>query len=144
MAIFGLAGLLRLRRLGEERAAYDMVRARSRAAELAHERHQLMDQLKDHGHEAKDVRGITAISAARASTSTMLSDLQALASTQQRIVRDAEDRHRAAKRDVRTVEKLEERHGETERAEELRVEQVALDELAGRLRRRLTDQGDPS
>lgn len=144
MAIFGLAGLLRLRRLGEERAAYDMVRARSRAAELAHERHQLLDQLSDHGHDARDVRGIAAISAARASTSTMLSDLQALAATQQRIVGDAEERHRIAKRDVRTVEKLEERHDEVERAEELRLEQTVLDELAGRLRSRLPEHGGPS
>jgi flagellar protein FliJ len=137
MAVFGLAGLLRIRRLKEERAAHEMVRARSRASELAGERHQLLDQLADHAHEARDVRGIHALSAARASTSTMLADLEALALTQQRLVAEAEDAHRAARRDVRTVEKLEEKHVEAEREEALRAEQTVLDELASRARQRL-------
>lgn len=132
MAIFGLAALLKLRRLGEERAAYDMVRSRSRAAELAHERHQLLDQLSDHGHDARDVRGIAAIAAARASTSGMLADLEALAAAQRQLVAQAEEAHRIARREVRTVEKLEERYDEEQRAEELRAEQTALDEIAGR------------
>ena len=136
MAIFGLAGLLRLRKLKEERAASEMVRTRSRASELAQERHQLLDQLGDHGHDARDVRGIAAISAARASTSTMLADLEALVVSQQLLVAQAEQHHRAAMREVRTVEKLEERHVAEQRVTELRAEQTALDELAGR--RRLT------
>jgi flagellar FliJ protein len=137
MAMFGLAGLLRIRRLKEERAAHEMVRARSRASELAQERHQLLDQLDDHAHEAKDVRGIHALSAARASTSTMLSDLEALSLTQRRLVADAEDAHRQARREVRTVEKLEEKHDEAQRETELREEQTVLDELASRARLRL-------
>ena len=137
MPLFNLAGLLRLRRLSEERASYDMVRARSRASELAQDRHQLIEHLSDHGHDARDVRAIHAISAARASTSTMLSDLQALAITQQRLVAEAEERHRAALRDVRTVEKLEEKHERQTRREALRAEQAVLDELAGRVRMRL-------
>ena len=137
MAIFSLAGLLRIRRLKEERAAYEMVRARSRASELANERHQLLDQLSDHSHEAKSVRGIAALSAARASTSTMLADLEALTLTQQRLVAEAEEQHRAARREVRTVEKLEERHDAEEREAELRAEQKLLDELAARTRARL-------
>lgn len=141
MAAFGLAGLLRIRRLKEERAAHEMVRARSRASELAHERHQLLDQLEDHAHEAKDVRGIHALSAARASTSTMLSDLEALSLTQHRLVADAEDAHRLARREVRTVEKLEQKHDEAERETELRQEQTILDELASRARLRLQREG---
>jgi flagellar FliJ protein len=137
MAVFGLAGLLRIRRLKEERAAHEMVRARSRASELAQERHQLLDQLDDHAHEAKDVRGIHALSAARASTSTMLSDLEALSLTQRRLVADAEDAHREARREVRTVEKLEEKHDVAQREAELRDEQTILDELASRARLRL-------
>ena len=143
MAVFGLAGLLRIRRLKEERAAHEMVRARSRASELAQERHQLLDQLEDHAHEAKDVRGIHALSAARASTSTMLSDLQALALTQHRLVADAEEAHRLARREVRTVEKLEEKHDEAEREAELREEQTILDELANRARGRIHREGEP-
>jgi flagellar FliJ protein len=137
MAVFGLAGLLRIRRLKEERAAYEMVRARSRASELASERHQLLDQLEDHAHEARDVRGIHALSAARASTSGMLSELEALSLTQRRLVAEAETAHGAARRDVRAVEKLEEKHVVEEREIELRSEQTILDELAARARLRL-------
>jgi flagellar protein FliJ len=137
MAVFGLAGLLRIRRLKEERAAHEMVRARSRASELASERHQLLDQLDDHAHEARDVRGIHALSAARASTSSLLADLEALALTQQRLVAEAEEQHRAARREVRTVEKLEERHEVEQREEDLRAEQTVLDELATQARLRL-------
>lgn len=142
MAVFGLAGLLRIRRLKEERAAYEMTRARSRASELASERHQLLDQLQDHAHDARDVRGIHALAAARASTSTMLADLEALAITQQRMIAEAEERHRAALRDVRTVEKLEERHDAEERDAETRAEQTVLDELAARTRQRLQRETD--
>jgi flagellar FliJ protein len=137
MAVFGLAGLLRIRRLKEERAAYEMVRARSRASELAGERHQLLDQLADHAHDARDVRGIHALSAARASTSTMLMELEALAQTQQRLVAEAEAAHQQARRDVRTVEKLEERHDAEQREEDLHREQGVLDELASQARARL-------
>ncbi|HEV7623717.1 MAG TPA: flagellar FliJ family protein [Amnibacterium sp.] len=141
MAVFSLAGLLRLRRLREDQAAAEVGRARSRASEIAAERHQLLDVLSDHGHEARDVRGIAAISAARASTSTMLADLEGLRRTQEEIVARAEAAHRAARRGTLSVEKLEERHDAESRAEELRAEQGVLDELAARTRARLTDLG---
>ena len=137
MVAFGLAGLLRIRRLKEERAAYEITRARSRASELAADRHQLLDQLDDHAHDARTVRGIHALSAARASTSTMLADLEALSITQRRLVAEAEEQHRAALREVRAVEKLEEKHDDEERVAEVRAEQTILDELAGRARARL-------
>ena len=70
MTDFSLAGLLRLRRLREEAATATVNRARSRASELAAERHQLVGALADRGHDAKDVRGISAISAARAFSSS--------------------------------------------------------------------------
>lgn len=134
MAEFRLAALLRLRRLREDQARTDALRARSRASELAAERHQLLGTLSDHGHDARDVRGITAVSVARASTSVMLADLRALQAEQDAILQSAEDAHRAARRDVRAVEKLEQRHTEVERAEALRGEQAVLDEIAARMR----------
>jgi flagellar FliJ protein len=147
MAVFSLAGLLRLRRLKEDQAAAEVGRARSRASEIAADRHQLIGTLSDHGHEARDVRGIAAISAARASTSTMLADLEGLRRTQEEIVARAEAEHRAARRATLSVEKLEERHDVATRAEELRAEQAVLDELAGQARARLTalepDGGGP-
>ena len=141
MAVFSLAGLLRLRRLREDQAAAEVGHARSRASEIAADRHQLIGALTDHGHEARDVRGIAAISAARASTSTMLADLEGLRRTQEEIVARAEAEHRAARRATLSVEKLEERHDAETRAEELRAEQGVLDELAGQARARLTALG---
>lgn len=80
------------------------------------------------------MRGIAAIAAARASTSTMLAELQALQITQQARVDEAAAAHREARREVKTIEKLEERHIDAERAEALRVDQIAIDELASRMR----------
>jgi flagellar FliJ protein len=141
MAMFSLAGLLRLRRLKEDQAAAEVGRARSRASEIAAERHQLIGTLADRGHEARDVRGIAAISAARASTSTMLADLEGLRRTQEEILARAEAEHRAARRATLSVEKLEERHDALTHAEELRAEQGVLDELAGQTRARLNAHG---
>lgn len=144
---FSLAALLRLKRLREDQAAFEVGRARSRASELAAERHQLIDRLSDHGHDARDVRAIAAISAARASTSVALADLEALRLTVERSLEAAAAVHRAARRDTRVLEKLEERHAELARIEELRAEQTVLDELAGRTRPRLEsaeDQGGAS
>jgi len=134
MAAFSLAALLRLRRVTEDRAAVDVAAARSRASEIASQRHRLIDTLADHGHDARDVRGIAAISAARASTSTMLADLEALHAQQAEVVAAAEARYRDARRGTLSIEKLEERHDEAVRLEELRAEQAVLDELAGRRR----------
>ena len=142
MAGFSLASLLRLKQLREDQAANEMSHARSRASELASQRHQLIDRLTDHGHDARDVRGIAAISAARASTSMMLTELEALRITLERSVEQAEAAHRAARRDTRMLEKLEERAAEADRVEELRVEQLALDELAARARARFVDRAN--
>jgi flagellar FliJ protein len=134
MTEFRLAALLRLRRLREDQTRVEATRARSRASELSAERHQLLGTLSDHGHDARDVRDITAISVARASTSVMLSDLQALQHQQDEVLRGADEAHRAARREVRTVERLEERHADSERLEAQRAEQVVLDEIAARAR----------
>jgi flagellar FliJ protein len=140
MAGFSLAALLRLKRLQEDQAANEVGHARSRASELAAQRHQLIDRLSDHGHDARDVRGIAAISAARASTSVMLADLEALRITLERSVEAAEAAHQAARRDTRMLEKLEERAVEADRVEALRLEQLALDELAARARARFLER----
>jgi flagellar FliJ protein len=132
MAAFPLAALLRLRRLREDQTAAEVGRARSRASELAARRHQLIDTLSDHTADSTDVRGIAALSAARASAATMLADLEALRVAQAQAVVEAEAGHRAARRAAAVVQKLEDRHGEQERTQELAREQAVLDELAGR------------
>jgi flagellar FliJ protein len=74
----------------------------------------------------------------------MLADLEALHVAQAEVVAEAEARHRAARRATLSVEKLEERHDAEARAEELKAEQAALDELAGRARARFLERAtDP-
>jgi flagellar FliJ protein len=132
MATFPLAALLRLRRLREDQAAASVGRARSRASQLAAQRGRLIDTLSDRDSDTTDIRGIAAMAAARASAAVMLSDLEGLRQAQERAVDEAEGEHRTARREAAVVQKLEERHGEQERARELSAEQAALDELAGR------------
>jgi flagellar FliJ protein len=131
---FSLAGLLRLRRLQEDESADRLRRARSRASELAAQRSHVRDSLLD--DEAVSIESMHAISAARASTSSMLADLRNLETEQAEEVDRAAAEHAAARAQTLALEKLEERHAEQQAAEELRAEQSALDELAGRSRRR--------
>ncbi|WP_286278495.1 flagellar FliJ family protein [Naasia aerilata] len=130
---FSLAGLLRLRRLQEDESAGRLLRARSRASELAAQRTHVRDSLVD--DEAVSVESMHAISAARASTSSMLADLKNLELEQDAEVARAAAEHAAARAQTLALEKLEERHAEEQAAEELRAEQTVLDELAGRASR---------
>lgn len=129
---FSLAGLLRLRRLREDEAAGQLLRARSRASELAAQRTHVRDALLP--DEATSVESIHAISAARASTSSMLADLRNLEVEQAAEVERARVAHATARQATLALEKLEERHSEAAAAAELHAEQAALDELAGRTR----------
>lgn len=131
---FSLAGLLRLRRLQEDESAGRLLRARSRASELAAQRTHVRDSLAD--DEAVSVESMHAISAARASTSSMLADLKNLELEQSAEVDRAAVEHEAARAQTLALEKLEERHAAEQAAEELRAEQTVLDELAGRSRLR--------
>jgi flagellar export protein FliJ len=129
---FSLAGLLRLRRLREDEAAGNLLRARSRASELAAQRSHVRDALLP--EEATSVESVHAISAARASTSSMLADLRNLELEQAAEVERARVAHAAARQDTLALEKLEKRHAEAAAAAELHAEQAALDEVAGRAR----------
>jgi flagellar FliJ protein len=131
---FTLAGLLRLRRLQEDESAGRLVRARSRASELAAQRTHVRDSLVE--DEAVSIESLHAISAARASTSSMLADLKNLEVEQSAEVQRAASEHAAARAQTLALEKLEERHAEQQAAEELRAEQTVLDELTGRNRHR--------
>jgi flagellar FliJ protein len=132
MAVFPLAGLLRLRRLKEDLAAAEVGNARSRASRLAAQRHQLIVTLPEADPEKRDVSAVAALAASRAAAATMLGDLEALRVEHDRAVAVAEGEHRRARQETAAVEKLEERHGERQRALDLRAEQHVLDELAGR------------
>lgn len=132
MAEFSLSGLLRLRRRQENDAAGSLLRARSRASELAAQRTGVRDALLDQSDEPTSIESVHAISAARASTSSMLADLHGLEREQSAEVDRAAAEHAAARARRIALEKLEERHAAAQAAEALRAEQLVLDELAGR------------
>lgn len=132
MADFTLAGLLRLRRRQEDQAAGNLLRARSRASELAAQRTHVRESMLDSGDEVASVEAMHAVSAARASTSSMLADLRTLELQQEEEVERARAAHATARADRKAIEKLGTRHDAEQVAERLRLEQAALDEIAGR------------
>src|SRR5215218_3154731 len=132
MADFSLAGLLGLRRRQEDQAAGALLRARSRASELAAQRTGVRDAMLGQIEEVGSIEAMHAIAAARASTSSMLADLRTLEIDQDAEVERARAAHEQARAARTAIEKLETRHAEAERTAELRTEQAVLDDLAGR------------
>lgn len=138
--IFRLAGLLRLRQLREDVARADL--ARTRAAEQARKREEARVRavLGDSGVDASSVETVQSIAAARASSSSMLSELDALLAGDAAAVEAASAVHREARTATVQLEKLEQRHDARARADRLRAEQRALDEHAGRSASRAADE----
>ncbi|WP_422934679.1 flagellar export protein FliJ [Sinomonas sp. P47F7] len=126
---FRLAGLLRLRQLEQDQAAarFGAANARQRALAVREEAGRA-----DGDRISSDVdtsAALRAVAAARASSTSMLAELRALAELAES-ERDAAQLEFAAAR-ARTIglEKLEARHAEAAAAAELAVEQGVLDEL---------------
>ena len=129
---FPLAGLLRLRKLQEDRAAAALSSARGRADEVRRRSGRLRDTLQGDAAEANSMEHIVAIAAARSSTSSMLLELEALGrSTADEEARALAD-HQESRRRALTLEKLEAGHQAAEALERGIEEQRALDELAVR------------
>jgi flagellar FliJ protein len=133
-APFPLAGLLRLRRLREDTAAGELAAANVLTRAATARRARAQGDLSALGSNASDADSLRALSAARASSAAMLADLQALAAMHTRRSVDAEKALGAAHALTRSVEKLEDKHTEASAAAELRDEQLALDEIASRMR----------
>ncbi len=132
MPDFSLSGLLRLRRRQEDQAAGHLLRARSRASELAAQRTGVRDAMLEQPDEAGSIETLHAIAAARASSSSMLADLQTLQLEQDAEVELARAAHEKARAARMALEKLEKRYAEEQASADLRAEQAVLDELAGR------------
>ncbi len=133
MSGFTLAGLLRLRQVQEDRAAAELGHAERERIRSQERARTTSDRLAASyvPFEADD-RTWLAAAASRLTLGALLEeDEQQLAAAAERA-----DERRAewtlARRAERSVERLEEHHEERERAAELRSEQQALDEIAGR------------
>lgn len=134
---YRLAGLLRLRKLEEDQAAADLAVANAaRRAALAR-------QADSDGHLANhDFDPTTQLSAwrsavaIRASLRSLAVESAAAASLAATEVDQREMAWADARRRAVPLEKLAERHEEAEKVEDLRLEQIALDEIASRGRAR--------
>lgn len=133
MRPYRLAGLLRLRKLEEDQAAADLAVANAaRRAALARQADsdgQLANHDFDPTTQLSAWRSAVAIRASLRSLAVESAGAAALASTEvnQREMAWADARRRAV-----PLEKLAERHDEAEKVEDLRLEQIALDEIASR------------
>lgn len=127
---FPLSALLRVRGVQERAAAASLSNARAAAvaAESAVER--AVSSLSDIATEIDDPATLLAMAAARSSGQAALADLRVLARVRQDAAEAASLAHVEARRELKGLERLESAHRESERAEERRVEQTVLDEIA--------------
>jgi flagellar protein FliJ len=127
----GITRLLGVRRVQEDRAAAVVRQVRERA-----ERHeQRMTRVAESmagsvGGAGAEPRSAMAVLAARASGAHLLAELSVAQLALRDEERSAIQEHVLAVREVRSFEKLEARTLSRLRAEELRVEQGVLDEIA--------------
>jgi flagellar FliJ protein len=129
---FRLAGLLRLRQIQQDQAASDLAAARRRANESAARERRAQASLSGIATDVGDSTVLYAIAAARASSRSMLAELQEI----ERADREKADDANAAFTNARArsvgLEKLERRHIEGVDTADLRAEQAVLDEIATR------------
>ena len=127
---FRLAGLLRLRQVQQDQAASDLASANSRARESAARQNRARAALGGVGAEATSSSVLYAIAAARSSSRSMLSELEAVETLDRERVRQAADAYAQARARSLGLEKLEARHTETQNAADLAAQQAAIDEIA--------------
>lgn len=131
-AQFSLAGLLRLRKLQEDQRAVELNSARDRE-EVGLARTRRIRRTLAEGHEDPTAHAsLASIAAARASSATMLSELGEIDRENAAQVEEAAIAHADAHRKTLGLEKLETRFEEKKLAEELRNEQLLLDDLSSR------------
>ena len=131
-AQFSLAGLLRLRKLQEDQRAVELNSARDRESVGLARTRRIRRTLAE-GHEDPTAHAsLASIAAARASSATMLSELGEIDRENAAQVETAATAHADAHRKTLGLEKLEARFEEKKLADELREEQLLLDDLSSR------------
>jgi flagellar protein FliJ len=131
-AKFPLAGLLRLRHAQQDLAAASLADANDRLRDAADARVAARRTLSDQDAEPIDAATLSAVAAARAATRGMLEELEVIAVGRRKEADAAQLAYNDARRAALGLEKLEEHHAVRVAAEDLRVEQIALDEIAAR------------
>ncbi len=140
-AQFSLAGLLRLRKMQEDQRAVELNSARDREAVGAARTRRIRRSLAE-GHEDPTAHAsLASIAATRASSATMLSELGEIDRQNAAEVALAATAHADAHRKTLGLEKLEARFEEKKVAEELRQEQLLLDDLSSRAWHAANEEG---
>lgn len=137
MSTFRLAGLLRLRRLEEERAAAALAQANAERSEAHRRRDEHVERI---AHSTLDKEDFTVAVAGRAALFGMYAESTAYLALAVERAERAGVEWSGARTAVRMIDKLAERHTATEETEALRAEQVLLDETA--IRQALTTEGE--
>jgi flagellar FliJ protein len=127
---FPLAGLLRLRQLREDEAAGSLAAANERLRASRSRVGSVSEALDGTDISPAGSASLYAVAAARSSARSMLADLNALEAQMQHQQDSAQDQYRAARAATVGLEKLAERHRDTEATALIGAEQRVLDELA--------------
>lgn len=131
---FPLAGLLRVRERAEERAALDLALARREELERRERQRAVRAALADSTlPEGTDRLAWIAAVASRSSLAQLLQEAERDVTQAEQHVADQAQQWSVARREVRAIDRLAERHEENERAAQAHAEQVVLDEVASRL-----------
>lgn len=126
---FSLAGLLRVRRIQEDQAQGVLAERNAKLREHDAVRDRALRHLAGYGGPETSLETLRAVAAARATGAAMLSELQLRRDGLQRGAAEARTAHLEARIRTRGIERLEAAHSARVAAEELRVEQLRLDEL---------------
>ncbi|MGY4643766.1 flagellar export protein FliJ [Cellulomonas sp. URHB0016] len=130
---FPLAGLLRVRTMAEDRAAAELASARRDERAAAGLARSTQDRLgESHMPTVAEGRAFQAAVASRVALASMLVEHRATAVAAQEETDRRTEVWTDARRHVRAIERLEERHDDMVRVEDARAEQLVLDEVAGR------------
>ena len=127
---FSLAGLLRLRHAQQDQAAGDLAAANLKRAQNAASESKTRAALGGTPSDATSTEALHALAAARASSRSTLADLAALARFHNATAQEAQIAFDAARAQSLSLEKLETRHNELMAADELKAEQIILNEIA--------------
>lgn len=126
---FALAGLLRLRGLQESKAAGELATANQSLRQRVDERHAMRESMTGGIDTPVDSASLLAMAATRASTRGMLVELDTLVATLDERAALAREAHQQARTEMKSLEKLADRHDLQARQEVLVREQHLLDDL---------------
>lgn len=130
---FSLAGLLRLRHAEQDIAGADLARSNTRVRDNAHTEKRARRALMEFGGAnvtSISTESLRAIAASRLASAVMLHELAAVQEESTADQARAQEAYSAARMKSLGLEKLEAKHDDRVSSEDLRTEQIALDEIA--------------